>query len=149
MLQLDDNTGFRRKVREPLQLGITPLIDIVFLLLIFFMLTSRFVIQEGIEVDLPRTARAHELPGREMHVIYIFKDGTINYRDKDLKLAELRLKLTAFTPAEIMKPFEVRSDRNATVQSVVSVLELLRDIGATRVTMGTIQDFESVRTIRK
>ncbi len=145
MLHLNENTGFRRRVREPLRLGITPLIDIVFLLLIFFMLTSRFVVQEGIEVDLPRTAKAHELPGREIHVIYVLKDGTVNYRDKELELAELRLKLTGFTPSEIMKPFEVRSDRNASVQSVVSVLELLRDIGAAKVTMGTIQDFEAVQ----
>jgi biopolymer transport protein ExbD len=48
--------------RKALELGITPLIDIVFLLLLFFMLTSRFVLQEGIEVQLPETERRIPFP---------------------------------------------------------------------------------------
>jgi biopolymer transport protein ExbD len=144
MLHPDDGIGFRRKVREPLRLGVTPLIDIVFLLLIFFMLTSRFVVQEGIMVDLPQTVKSHELPGLEIHIIYLKKDGTINYEGRDLEPAALRRVLSGFTHKERLKPFEVRSDRKSSVQSMVSVLEILRDTGVVNVTVGTIHAFETV-----
>ena len=57
MLFASEPGRFRPRRRPALELGMTPLIDIVFLLLIFFMLTSRFVVQEGIQVDLPLTER--------------------------------------------------------------------------------------------
>jgi len=138
--QAESTAGLRRKRREPLELGLTPLIDIVFLLLIFFMLTSRFIMQEGLEVDLPRTEKQHAVSEEKVYVIYLLKDGTVMYRDKEMNLKKMENVLSGFAPHEIKKPFEVRSDRYASVQSMVALLEVLREAGAYNVSVGTVQE---------
>ncbi len=128
---------FRPQRRTPLELGMTPLIDIVFLLLIFFMLTSRFVVQEGIQVDLPVTERAHTLEAMDSHRITVRADGILVLEGRAMTLRELDRFLAARDAAYLRTPFEILSDRRTPVQTVVSLLEMLRDRGASRVTLGT------------
>ena len=128
---------FRPRRRPALELGITPLIDIVFLLLIFFMLTSRFVVQEGIRVDLPVTDRSHSLPAEITVRITIQPEGSLVLSGRSMSLEELDQYLLKQDPAYMQKPFEIRADRRASVQAVVSLLELLRNRGALQVTLGT------------
>ena len=128
---------FRPRRRPALELGITPLIDIVFLLLIFFMLTSRFVVQEGIRVDLPVTDRSHTLPAEITVRITIQPEGSLVLSGRSMSLEELDQYLLKQDPAYMQKPFEIRADRRASVQAVVSLLELLRNRGAIQVTLGT------------
>ncbi len=127
-----------RKSREPLQLAITPLIDIVFLLLIFFMLTSRFVAQEGIKVDLPVTEKAHVRDAAEETVLMLRADGTIFFQRRLYTLETLASALSQDKERLLTRPVEIRADRSASVQSMVSLLELLRGLGARRVSVATV-----------
>ncbi len=127
-----------RKGREPLQLAITPLIDIVFLLLIFFMLTSRFVAQEGIKVDLPVTKKVHVRGAAEETVLVLRADGTVVFQRRLFTLETLASELSQRRALLLERPIEIRADRAASVQSMVSLLELLRGLGARRVTVATV-----------
>jgi len=131
---------FQRKRRPPMRLGITPLIDIVFLLLIFFMLTSRFIAHEGLEVDLPRTVEPHELKAADSHVIILLEEGKIMYLGQITSLDQFRRFAGAMSSEALASPFEIRSSRRASVQTMVSVLELLREAGASRVRIGTVYE---------
>jgi biopolymer transport protein ExbD len=133
---------FRPQRRPPLELGMTPLIDIVFLLLIFFMLTSRFIIHEGIQVDLPVTEKPQALPGEEARRVTIRTDGKFIFEGRIFTLQEMGTYLDRQGPDFIRASFEIFADRRATVQSVVSLLELLRDKGAVSVTLGTVRASE-------
>jgi biopolymer transport protein ExbD len=128
---------FRSRRRPTLELGMTPLIDIVFLLLIFFMLTSRFVVQEGIQVDLPVTDRSHTLPAEETIRITVRTGGVLVLDGRLMTLRDMDRYLRAQDAAFVQTPFEILADRNASVQTVISLLEMLRDSGAARVTLGT------------
>lgn len=134
-----------RRERKGVEIAITPLIDIVFLLLIFFMLTSRFVVQEGIEVDLPATKQVHQLSGTEGHLIFITEAGAIFFDGRFLSLEELARAMSGRDETWLEKPFEIRSDRRTPVQSMVRVLEVLRDGGARKVTIGTHLEFPERR----
>ncbi len=127
-----------RRGREPLRLAITPLIDIVFLLLIFFMLTSRFVAQEGIKVDLPVTEKAHVRGAAEETVLLLRADGTIYFQRRVFTLETLAPEFSRQREILLERPIEIRADRAASVQSMVSLLELLRGLGAKRVTVSTV-----------
>jgi biopolymer transport protein ExbD len=116
------------------------LIDIVFLLLIFFMLTSRFVAHEGIKVDLPTTERSHTLPASEGSVIILKGDGTVFFGGRIYSLMNLQRLLIQRRVSVLDRPIEIQSDRGASVQSMVSLLELLRTLGAKKVTIVTIQE---------
>ena len=122
-----------------MELRITPLIDIVFLLLIFFMLTSRFIILEGITVELPVTRKTHALPSQEVRTIVVRQDGSILYEGRRMTLPALKALLLRQGRKVIQGPIVVNSHRGAQVQYLVDLLELLREIGASRVTVGTVQ----------
>ena len=115
----------------------TPLIDIVFLLLIFFMLTSRFVVQEGIQVDLPVTDRSHTLPAEKSVKITVRSEGVLVMDGKLMTLGEMEIYLKDQDAVYFGTHFQILADRRASVQAVISLLELLRDKGASRVTLGT------------
>lgn len=129
-----------RKQRQNLQIGLTPLIDIVFLLLIFFMLTSRFVAQEGIKVDLPVTEYQHPVLSPDGSIIYLKQDGQIYFAGSLLTLKQLHQVLTYQRTNILSKPVEIQADRGASVQSMVSLLEVLRNLDAKKVTISTVQD---------
>jgi len=132
-----DPVRFHPRRRPGLELGMTPLIDIVFLLLIFFMLTSSFIVNEGIQVDLPVTESPHSLPGEDSIVIIVRPEGTLVFRGKLMTPPELGEWLEQQGTDILRTPFEIRSDRRASIQTVVSLLELLRNKGASRVTLKT------------
>jgi len=129
--------------RKPLELGITPLIDIVFLLLLFFMLTSRFVLQEGIEVQLPETDKSHSVSSREMNIIYINTDGSLFFLGERRTFDQMDKFLVGRSDQFAGSSFEILSDRRAPIQTMVSLLEMLRERGAGKVTIGTVQALPS------
>jgi biopolymer transport protein ExbD len=120
----------------------TPLIDIVFLLLIFFMLTSHFVVQEGIQVDLPVTDRSQTLPAEKTTRITVRSGDVLEMDGRLMTLAEMERYLRDLEAAYFGTYFEILADRSASVQTVISLLEILRDKGAVRVTLGTERSSE-------
>ena len=133
---------FRPRRRPTLELGIIPLIDIVFLLLIFFMLTSRFVVQEGIQIDLPVTDRSHTLPAEKAHRIIVRSEGVLVMDGRVMTLREMDLYLGNQDAVFFGTYFEILADRRVSVQTVISLLEMLRNKGASRVTLGTERSAE-------
>jgi biopolymer transport protein ExbD len=128
---------FRSRRRPALELGMTPLIDIVFLLLIFFMLTSRFVVQEGIQIDLPVTEFSHTLPAIEMHRIIVRSEKTLFMNGQTMTLDELDQYLGSLQAPFFDSRFEILAEKSASIQTVISLLEMLGNRGAARVTLGT------------
>ncbi len=124
--------------RLPLAVGmeITPLIDIVFLLLIFFMLTSSFVFQQGIKVHLPKTVTA-DVAQKENVVITVAQQGHLYLGSHVVTLQELRKKLSH--AQQIHRPVLIRADRKAALGRVVEVWDLCRDLGFTQVNIATNQ----------
>ncbi len=133
---------FRPQRRPVLELGMTPLIDIVFLLLIFFMLTSRFVVQEGIQIDLPVADRSQTLTAEKAHRITVRSEKVLVLDGKVMTLKEMDRYLQEQDAVFFRTYFEILADRNASVQTVISLLEILRDKGASQVTLATERSTE-------
>ena len=76
----------RKRIRT--HLNIAPLIDVVFLLLIFFMLSSHFVTQPGIKITLPTAVTAKRHPEEDI-IVYITKDNQIYLNEEPIILDNL------------------------------------------------------------
>ena len=144
MRSAPEPTRFRPRRRPALELGMTPLIDIVFLLLIFFMLTSRFIVQEGIKVDLPVTDRSHTLPAESTHRITVGSGDQLAMDGLVMTLEEMGHYIQGQETQFLKTPFEILADRQASIQIVISLLEMLRDKGAAQVTLGTEQSVQDI-----
>jgi biopolymer transport protein ExbD len=120
-------------------IDIAPLIDVVFLLLIFFMLTSSFIFQPGIKVNLPR-AITSEMLSEDSAIINITSENLIYYRQKLVTSRELNSVLKEI--ASVRLPVLIKSDRRASMGRIVEVWDMCRQEGVRQVNIATTQAAE-------
>jgi biopolymer transport protein ExbD len=120
-------------------INVTSLIDVMFLLLIFFMVTSTFKNQPAINLVLPRAASAEDSPITPV-VLYLTADGTVYLNDKVLPPAELGPALKRIGAATGDQRIVVRADARAAHGDVVRLIDLVKESGFTRVSLSARRD---------
>ncbi|MBI3322223.1 MAG: biopolymer transporter ExbD [Candidatus Omnitrophica bacterium] len=128
----------RRFGRKPLSLAVemdmTPIIDIVFQQLIFFMLTSAFVYQSGVTIHLPRTVTT-DVAQKESFSVSVSEKGNLFLGSSVVTLQELKGRLDKSRRGE--EPVLIRADRQAPMGRIVEVWDLCRSLGITQVHIAT------------
>lgn len=119
------------------QIDIAPLIDVVFQLLIFFMLTSSFVMQPGIKVNLPKAVTSQVIEEENL-VITVSSENVIYINEKVVSLNELKDLLNRFVKKG--KAILIKSDRRASLGRVVEVWDMCRESGISQVNIATNQE---------
>ncbi|MFL6196658.1 MAG: ExbD/TolR family protein [Thermoanaerobaculia bacterium] len=115
------------------EINVTPLVDVCLVLLIIFMVVTP-MIQAGVKVDLPKTAKPPGLPGESNQLaVSIQEDGTVWVRGVRTSGADLRGTLAAIHAAEPDKEVIVRGDRHLQYEKVTEVLTTLNEVGFARV----------------
>ena len=114
------------------QIDIAPLIDCIFLLLIFFMLTSSFVVIPGINVKLPKALTSEEINTQTLTITISSED--IIYLEGTPKTAEELEK--ALTEEKYSSIF-IKADRHASLGAWVGVWDLCKKVGIERIGMAT------------
>lgn len=141
---------FKRKIREELNINITPLIDVVFLLLIFFMVTTTFNRETRLLVNLPEAnAAAAESTPTQIEVI-VARDGSYSINGRALvnnTLDTLMRGLELESNGDRSLPILLIADAEATHQSVVTAMDGIGQSGFTRLNIAT-QRAESEETLR-
>ena len=128
---------FKRRVfLEKGRLDIAPLIDVVFLLLIFFMLTSSFIFQPGIRVNLPKAVTS-EVLHKEVLIITITRDNKIFINERPVEREELISRITMASREN--KPLLIRSDKNADLGKVIEIWDICRQLDIKQINIATTQ----------
>lgn len=125
-----------RETNEGLSSNMAPMADVVFLLLIFFMLTSSFILEPGIDIDLPRAATAEEQI-RQKHVLTITRDSTVLLDEDVVSFSTLQRVLEDTFAGESSKLLIVRADKNVPHGVVVRALDISRQAGVTQLAIAT------------
>ena len=121
---------FRKRVKiKKGSLDIAPLIDVVFLLLIFFMLTSSFISQPGIPVNLPKALTGKLL--KEKRVILTITKDNVYYLDNNL-VEKSKLKDELKKVAEKDQSICIRGDEAVTLGRLAEVWDLCRETGISK-----------------
>ncbi len=128
---------FRRHVEfEKGQLDIAPLIDVVFLLLIFFMLTSSYIFQPGIKINLPKAVTSEVIQERNL-IVTVSAEDLIYLNNRSVTLQQLRSHLKK--AAQDNRPLLIKADRHASLGKVVQVWDLCREVGLIQINIATNQ----------
>jgi len=128
---------------EP-DVNLTPLIDVVFLLLIFFMVSTSFVKQSQITIRLPEaesTAMVEEPP--EQIDIMITEQGTYLVNGRELinnRPATIRNALQRVSAGNTSLPLTISADANARHQHVVTAMDVAGRLGFVRISIATVDD---------
>lgn len=117
---------FDRPKGVEMHLDIAPLIDIVFMLLLFFMLTSSFVTDNGIELNLPQAETGKIQEESEPVVIYIDQDQRIFLHNETFELEQLEKSLAEKLKNSQLKKVVLKSDEAVPMGFVVKVMDIAR-----------------------
>ncbi len=127
---------FERGKRIRIHLDIAPLIDIVLLLLIFFMLTSNFIMQPGIKITLPK-AKTSKPQEEENIIIFITEDNEIYLNERKISIDELKDALEEKLKTAQKKTVVLKADEKINLGLAVQVMDIAKEAKAESLVIST------------
>ena len=129
---------FQYKEKIPFKLDLIPMINIVFLLLIFFMLTATTPTKEGREVDLPK-ARTAEKSNKQYFTVTIDKVGALQLDGNEVTLKTLQGQLESKVIGQKNTVISIHADKVIEFELFGQVIELAKQAGAEDFILATEQ----------
>ncbi len=124
----------RSRIRS--HLDIAPLIDIVFLLLVFFMLTSTFLVPEAIELELPESSSASVTDTTPI-TVSLDRTGRLALNGERIELAKLRAAIEPLLKQAADSAITLKSDARTEVQQLLNVMDEIRAAGGLNIALAT------------
>lgn len=122
---------------EPLSIfAYSSLTDIVMLLLVFFLLTSQFVIQSGVKVKLPGS-KTNEQSIPSKLVVTLTSGGTIYIGNEQVDINQLPSKLEAIKLGKLEDNLIISADKTVPVDLVIKVIDAAKSVGVEKFTLQT------------
>ena len=129
--------NFARTRRAEVVVDVTPLIDIIFQLVLFFMVSTTFVTSPGIEVDLPRSSSDTILRAKDDLHLWVTADGAVYVDDHPVNWAGLQEALEAAAQVNPATLIIIKADREVDHGRVVGVMDLARRLGLHHLAIAT------------
>lgn len=133
---------FRRQTRDDLSVNLTPLIDVVFLLLIFFMVSTTFTRETQLSVDLPEaTGLQRDEADRQVEIL-IDEQGQYRVNGRpllDTRLRTLQAAMYEVSQGDTTLPLVISADAEAAHQAVVRAMDAAGQMGFSRLSIASIQ----------
>ena len=132
-MQLDQSAQRRRRA-----ISLTPLIDVVFILLLFFMLSSNFMHWRQVNLSTATHAQPEQLDPKEIRIVRILDDqGALNFDGVELLLnneAGLREQIASDPDAV----YAIEVEEGIMTQTMITLLDTLKQLGATHVSLAGV-----------
>jgi len=126
---------FNPKKKRRVLINITSLIDVMFLLLIFFMVTSTFLDQPGMKLELP-SAESAEVARVEKLVLYISSDEAVVFNDQSVALDDLEETMRAALSEIEDRTLVLNADKSVQHGTVIRVMDIAKKLGLERLVIG-------------
>jgi biopolymer transport protein ExbD len=129
---------FRRQLAEPdeaIELNLIPLIDIIMFLLIFFISTTSFIEEPGVQVEKPKAVSAKQTAKNSI-IFAVTPDGKVAYGGKEIGLGGVRPTVQRLCAKEPL-PVVIQSDENSRSGTVIKVIDEAKLGGAKEVNLAT------------
>lgn len=133
---------FRRRVREPVDINLAPLIDVVFILLLFFVVSTSFTRETQLQLDLPESASAATAETEEPGTLEIMISVEGHFRVDGQTLQDQRLQTLMDTLQQVSagdnsRPLVISADAKAPYQAVVTAMDAAGKLGFARLRIST------------
>lgn len=125
--------GESRRSKRRATVDMSPLIDVVFLLLIFFSVTTTFLEQSAMDLELPESSTAQATESAAT-VVEVGADGTISFQGEQMDVSELERRVGAMAEEE-RRRLTIRADRRLELGPAVAVIDALRRAGVEHITL--------------
>ena len=129
-----------RRDRLQVQAPLTSLIDMVFMLLIYFLLTANFMVEQGLSIKPPR-ARAGTPQNEAVVIVNVDRQGGFFIGSRKFTEKALFDQLESMLAVRHNKSVVIKADRDVILGKAVKVLDLAKSAGAERLSLATEKDF--------
>lgn len=127
---------FKRSSKPLAEFQFSSLTDVVMLLLIFFMITSQYVVQSGVKVKLPGSKTSEQLVPSE-YIVTITKEGVYYIGSEVVAEPELQIKLKTLREKDNEANLIIASDKDVAIEKVVLVIDAAKGSGFEKFTLQT------------
>ena len=127
---------FRRPGQLRISIDIAPLVDVIFLLVIFFAVSTTFLESSGLKLQLPESSASTEREVKEI-AVFVGADGEVVFEDEALTHEQLGSRLQQVLEDSERKVVVLRADTGTPHGKVVTVIDLIKDAGAEALTVAT------------
>ena len=128
-----------RKSSDEPRIDLTPMVDVVFLLLIFFMISTTFVESPGISIKLPEaSSQSVEREPQELK-IYLSRDGDVYYLDRKISINDYKGLLAEHQSDADTTTILLLADQESRHGKVVTLMDIARDAGFVKLAIATEQ----------
>lgn len=133
---------FQRHQGDEINVNLTPLIDVVFLLLIFFMVSTTFTRETQLEVDLPQADNSAEMSSERPVEVVITAEGEYRVNGEGLVNSQartLRMALSKVSEGSLDSPLIISADARTPHQAVVTAMDVAGALGFSKLSITTRQ----------
>mgnify|MGYP001797994407 CR=1 FL=1 len=123
---------------EEAEINITPMLDVVFILLIFFIVTTSFVKELGVDLSRPPNEPPKDVEASEVIAIKIDRTGTITIKNRETDIRAVRANIESALAIKPDASVVVAADREADAGILVRVVDQARVAGAQRVSLAAL-----------
>lgn len=130
---------FRRRFALKHGIDLTPMIDIVFNLLIFFMLGSTIINIPQLKITLPKSSTSEISGNKEIIIITISKDNTVFVNGEELSETALQERLTLISKEEnaLERTVQIRADEEVSTKTLINVIDSVKNSGFSKLSIAT------------
>lgn len=126
----------KRRVRVLTNLNVTPLIDIMFMQIIFFMVSSTLVVHHGMLVKLPEAKNA-KLTKESKLVVYITKDDKLYVNKDEISPEYLKERIQEFIINTGKKDVTIKSDKEVVYGKIIKIIDICKESGILNISFTT------------
>ncbi|TMP43163.1 biopolymer transporter ExbD [Pseudoalteromonas citrea] len=117
------------------EIDLAPLLDVVFILLIFFIVTTVFVKETGVEIDKPTAVSSQDLQ-KNVFLLAITTDGKVMYGGTNIGISGVRSTLTQIAAKET-RPLIIQADKKVTTEVLIKVMDQAKLAGIRDINIAT------------
>ncbi|OFZ45751.1 MAG: hypothetical protein A2381_14985 [Bdellovibrionales bacterium RIFOXYB1_FULL_37_110] len=113
-------------------INMTPLIDIMLVLLIIFMMTSSITLESGLDIDIPKTTSNTSAKENKAVILSLAKNGEIFVQGKKINFESIKAEISKSLEAENSELVIFEGDYQATLGKTIEIMDLAKEAGAKR-----------------
>lgn len=135
---MNQNSGDDENIMS--EINMTPLIDIMLVLLIIFMVTSTAALESGLDIELPKTQITNEKKTDEILIVTLSKDGKIALQGKNVEDVDLPAKIAAALKELKTESVILEGDTKAYLGKAVELMDIAKSAGAKNFSIAAEED---------